>query len=187
MNRHAITIAIRWVPLAFVICCFSGLTYLAVQQDYRQSANDPQIQMAEDAASTLSSGGLVQSVIPPGMVDIAGSLSPYVVIYDASGNPVAGDGILDGALPALPAGVFDSVRAMGGEDRITWQPRPGVRSAIVIDKISGDQSGFVMAGRSIREVEIREDRLMFQAAAVFIFALAISLLLVIAGVMWQER
>ena len=39
-----------WAPFAVVICAFSGLAYITVQQSERQGANDPQIQMAEDAA-----------------------------------------------------------------------------------------------------------------------------------------
>ena len=173
----------QWVPLAFIICCFSGLTYVAVQQTYRQSANDPQIAMAENAATILSSNASPASVVPSGTIDIANNLAPYVVIYDAAGEPIAGNGMLDGALPLLPAGVFDSVRATGGEDRFTWQPRPGVRSAVVVDEIGGANGGFVMAGRSLREVEIREDTLTLQVGAIFIFALVGSFLFVIAGVL----
>jgi hypothetical protein len=45
-----------YVPVAVLatLCC--GLVYALVQQDLRQSANDPQIQMAQDAARALDSG-----------------------------------------------------------------------------------------------------------------------------------
>jgi hypothetical protein len=170
----------RWIPLAFVICCFCGLTYVAVQQAYRQSANDPQLQIAEDAASALASGASAQSVIPTGTVNINISLAPYVVVYDASGHPIAGNGQLDGILPAMPSGIFDSVRARGGEDRFTWQPRPGVRSAVVVDQINGTgaaRGGFVMSGRSLQEVEYRESQLTLEVLAVFIFAMIGSFIL----------
>ena len=42
--------------------------------------------------------------------------------------------------------------ARRGEDRLTWQPEPGVRSATVVVHYQGAQAGFVMAGRSLREV-----------------------------------
>jgi len=59
---------------------------------------------------------------------------------------------LSGSTPVPPLGVFDSVRSRG-EDRITWQPAPGVRSAAVITHY---QQGFVLVGRSLRLVEQRE-------------------------------
>jgi hypothetical protein len=46
-----------------------------------------------------------------------------------------------------------------GENRVTWQPEPGVRIAAVVASYSGTQSGFVMAGRSLRETERRVDQL----------------------------
>lgn len=142
-------------PLAVVITLFSGMLYVAVQQVLRQSANDPQIQMAEDAASALASGKPVESVVPASVVDIAASLSPYLVVYDDAGKPIAASGLLHNQMPALPPGVFDYVRQKG-EDRITWQPEPGVRSAAVVTRAGGSRPGFVLAGRSLREVENRE-------------------------------
>lgn len=142
-------------PLAVVITLFSGMLYVAVQQVLRQSANDPQIQMAEDAASALASGKPVESVVPASVVDIAASLSPYLVVYDDAGKPIAASGLLQNQMPTLPPGVFDYVRQKG-EDRITWQPDPGVRSAAVVTRAGGSRPGFVLAGRSLREVENRE-------------------------------
>ena len=142
-------------PLAVVITLFSGMLYVAAQQVLRQSANDPQIQMAEDAATTLASGKAVESVVPASLVDIAASLAPYLVVYDDAGKPVAASGLLHNQMPALPPGVFDYARQKG-EDRITWQPEPGVRGAAVVTRVDGSRPGFVLAGRSLREVESRE-------------------------------
>ena len=47
---------IAWLPFAIIIVIFSGLVYAIVQQNYRQSANDPQIQIAEDLATAISQG-----------------------------------------------------------------------------------------------------------------------------------
>src|ERR1035437_10022133 len=133
--------------------------YTVGQQVLRQSANDPQIQMAEDAATQFQGGAAPQSMITSGTVNINESLSPYLDFYDPSGNPIAGTGILNGALPNLPAGIFDYTLKIG-ENRLTWQPQPGIRQAIVIVRITNStHPGFVMAGRSLRGVEIREDNL----------------------------
>ncbi len=146
-----------WVPLAVVITLLTGLMYATVQQVLRMNADDPQIQMAEDVASALTAGKPLDSVVPAAQIDIATSLAPYVVVFDASGKAIASSGLLHNQMPTLPSGVFGSVRQRG-EDRITWQPEPGVRSATVVTSYGGAQPGFVLAGRSLREVENRVDQ-----------------------------
>lgn len=161
--------------MAVIITGCSGLIYIAVQQDLRQSANDPQIRMAEDAAAKLASGQQVQIIVPKEKVDIAKSLAPYIIVFDATGKPIASSAQLDGLTPTIPPGVFDYVR-QHGEDRITWQPQPGVRSAVVVTQFQGPNSGFVLAGRSLREVEIREDNILHIVELGCIAMLLISLL-----------
>ncbi len=146
------------IPLAVVITLLSGLVYIVQQQGLRMNANDPQIQMAEDVAAALARGQAVDAMVPASKVDIAQSLAPYVVVFDDSGHAIASSGLLHDQFPALPSGVFDYVRQRG-EDRITWQPEPGVRSATVVTRYGGAHPGFVMVGRSLRLVEERVDQL----------------------------
>ncbi len=174
MVKNLRTTFIAWIPLGFAVIALAGLVYLAVQQDLRQSANDPQIQMAEDEAAALAAN--VEFVPGNKVVDIGQSLAPYLVIFDDAGNPMVGTGLLHGALPQLPKGVFDHTKAFG-EDRLTWQPEPGVRSAIVVVRTNGTHPGFVMAGRSLREVEVREDQLSFEVGAALVVTLIGTLLL----------
>jgi hypothetical protein len=153
------TILKYWLLVAIILTGLCGLSYAAMQQVLRQSANDPQIQLAEDAASKLAGGQPLQIVVPNEKVDIASSLAPYLIVFDANGNPIAASGQLDGQAPSIPNGIFNYVK-QNGEDRLTWQPRPGVRSAIVVTQFKGTTtSGFVLAGRSLREVEIRESNI----------------------------
>lgn len=148
-----------WLFATIIISGISGFIYVVMQQDLRLNGNDPQVQMAEDAATALAGGQSVQSVVPTQQVDIAHSLAPYMIVFDANGKPVASSGQLNGQMPTIPAGIFDSVR-QSGEDRVTWQPQTGVRSALVVTKFSASSSGFVAAGRSLRDVEQREDTLL---------------------------
>lgn len=182
MSKTGKEIMRRWLPLAFIATIMAGLVYGAVQQSYRQSANDPQIQMAEDAAAAIASGAPAQSVVASTSINIADDLAPYVVVYNSSGAPIAGNGMLNGALPALPQGVFTYV-AQEGADRFTWQPEAGVRSAVVVIPVNGG-SGFVMAGRSLREVEIRESMLEATVGAAWIVAVIGSLLLEMIFAFW---
>lgn len=144
-----------WVPIAFAATALAGTTYLTVQQNYRLTANDPQIQMAEDiSASSLDTA--VKQISASTKIDISASLSPFVVIFDNNGNVLASDATLNGQTPSLPSGVLDYVKSHG-EDRVTWQPQNGVRIAAVINP--SKTAGFVLVGRNLREVEIRENNL----------------------------
>jgi len=180
------TILTVWVPVAIVATALSGLVEVAVQQSLRQSANDPQIQMAEDAAAALAGGGAPRSLLPAGQVDVARSLAPYLIVFDEAGEPLASSATLDGQVPRLPPGVFDYTR-VHTEDRITYQPRPGVRSAIVVVRFGGERPGFVLAGRSLREVEKREDQLTAMVALAWVAALAASLVAtVLFSLIWHK-
>ena len=153
--------AIPYVAAFAVISAVCLLVHLEIQQSLRQSANDPQIEMAEDAAATAANGGEVP--LRPRKIEISQSIAPYLIVLDSVGKVIATDAMLDGNTPTLPTGIFDWVRK-NGEDRVSWQPRRGVRSALVIVPVNGGAGGFVAAGRSLREVERRE-AYSFQAAA----------------------
>ncbi len=174
-TRALKTIIKYWLLIAVIITGCSGLIYAVVQQDLRQSADDPQIQMAEDAAAKLAGGQQAQSIVPTEKVDIAKTLAPYIIVFDATGKPIASSAQLNGQTPTIPPGVFDYVR-QHGEDRITWQPQPGVRSAVVVTQFQGQNSGFVLAGRSLREVEIREDDILHIVEVGWLGMLLVSLL-----------
>lgn len=167
----------HWLPLAAVTTLVCGLVYLAVQQSLRQGANDPQVQMAEDAAAALAAGGTPETILPFVQVEISSSLASFMVIYNDTGGPLASSGLLHGTVPLLPSGVFDYTR-QNGEDRVSWQPEPGVRIAAVVVAYSGVQPGFVLVGRSLREVEKRESQVEQITGIVWLVALAVSLVVV---------
>ncbi len=108
-------------------------------------------------------------MVGPTKVDVAASLAPFVVIFDSNGAVVATDGTLDGHDPIPPKGVLDSARE-NGPDAVTWQPREGVRVATVTVSWNG---GSVLAGRSLRVVEHREDQVLWMTAAGWAIALVV--------------
>jgi hypothetical protein len=166
-----------WLPMAAVITLLCGLVYGVVQQSLRQGANDPQIQMAEDAAVALAEGAKPDSVVPSTRVEISTSLAPFMVLYSDAGQPLASSGLLHGVIPLLPPGVLDHTR-QNSEDRVSWQPEPGVRVAAVVVAYGGAQPGFVLAGRSLREVEKRESQTGQITGIAWLVTLAGSLILV---------
>lgn len=176
-----------WLPIAAGLTLISLFAYWAVQQNYRLSANDPQIQILEDSQSNLANvTDLSQLATAFGKTDISKTLSPFLVIYDDSGKPIAGNGYLNDNLPNLPAGVFDAAKKQA-QDRFTWQPRPGLRFAAVLIHFSGKQNGFAMAARSLREIEAREDLLTKGAAAAWGLAMILSLLFCGSVAQWMLK
>lgn len=160
-----------WLTLAFVITVLSGLIYATVQQDLRAGANDPQIQMAEDAAAQLANGGSISRFVAAGSVDVTKSLAPFIIIYTQSGATTVNNATLAGGAPNIPLGIFDELRAKD-ELSFTWQPADGVRLAAVVKKYQrGGDTGYVLAARSLREVEKREDRTLLFTGLAWLVAL----------------
>jgi len=165
----------RWIPIAVAVTGLALAVILAVQTDLRLSGNDPQIQMAVDAAHALADGVDIDTVLPPTTVNLRVSLAPFLIVFDDQGAPIAASGELDGRMPELPAGVFDYVRE-NGEDRVTWQPDPEVRIAAVVVPIDSPGTGFVLAGRSLREVEARKAVVQAQVGAAWLAILVATLM-----------
>ncbi len=158
-TRFYWTVTKRWVTMMVVVTLAASFVYGGIQQVLRQSVNDPQIQAARDMAVDLGNGADMATVIPPNTVDITKSLAAHVSIYNDQGKLVASSAVLDGVAPEVPSGVLDYTR-QNGEDRVTWQPKTGVRQALVVERISGPkQTGFVAVGRSMSEQEKRIDDL----------------------------
>ena len=169
--KDRVVTALRyWIPLAVVTTGLVGLVYVAVQQDLRMGANDVPAQIAQDTAASIAKGAEPFTVTGKDDVDISVSLSAWSLVFDDTGKVVAGTPVLDGKQAVPPPGVF-TVAKKSGQDRVTWQPRPGVRQAVVAVRIAGGK-GVVMAGRSLRETEAHVDQLTQIAGAAWIAILA---------------
>lgn len=166
-----------WLPFAVVISAFCLLTYTTVQQALRQGLNDPQIQMAEDAAHALNNGATIDSIVAGNKVEMSLSLASFIDIYDMNGKPTAGSGLLNGQLPVYPKGALDTAK-QNGDNRITWQPNADIRIASVVVPYN---DGFVMAGRNMREVEQRESQTEMIAGVTWILALIVTFIVIAFG------
>jgi hypothetical protein len=165
----------RFIPLSLLATCIFAAVYISEQQMLRTEANDPQIQLAEDTAARLSTKEDTVEVTSLPRVDISHSLSPFVIVYDANGKVIAASGELNGKIPQLPSGVLAFTKEHD-DDRLTWQPQAGVRIAAVVKHFSGRTTGYVLAGRSLREVEKRENTLQLQLFCGYIFTLVVILI-----------
>ncbi|MDB5265959.1 MAG: hypothetical protein JWM39_672 [Parcubacteria group bacterium] len=179
---------VRALPALVGITLLAGVAYVNDQQTWRMMANEPQEWIAQNAANTAAQQtsapvapidtitGTNTPVLNPTPEDAAplpataqGSQThiaierdeaPYTILYNAKRDAVSGTGYLHGVLPQLPSGIFDAA-AKAGVNRLTWQPEPGVRQAIVVLPITGGPltGGFVVAGRSLAYTEWQESQL----------------------------
>jgi len=178
--RRALALFLPSVVLATALC---GLVYVVAQNGLRTGANDPQEQLARDAATRLDGGAAPATVIGSTTVDVAADLAPFIIVHDATGNVLATDGVLDGKAPMLPDGVLASA-TQTGLDAVTWQPRTGVRVATITVPWNG---GTVTSGRSLRLVEDRESALELIVAAAWIATvLALAVACTVAGWLWPQ-
>jgi hypothetical protein len=153
--------------------------YAIPQHVLRSGLNDPQIQLAGDTAARIEQGIAPTDAVPGGQqIDMARSLSPFVIVYDDQGHPIASQGTLNGSVPTPPPGVLENVR-QHNEERLSWQPirgSAGVRIATVIQRVDGPHPGFVLAGRNMREVEARIADVQTMAGLTWLGMLALILL-----------
>ncbi len=143
----------HWLPLGATIVALGMCIYIVDQQNLRQGLNDPQIQIAEDGKIALESGKSVADVVDHTQIfDAEKSLSLFVAVYDSNGNTIQSSATIGGELPKPPIGVFESAKKFG-ENRVTWQPNPSTRIALIIVPVNNGE--FVASGRNMREVENR--------------------------------
>jgi len=173
-NKLSLAVKV-WLVLAIAITMVAGLFYAVVQQTYRTGANDPQIAIVKDVIEALENGIDPQAIAQSAPLDISATLDPFITIYSSTGTPVSSTGQLKGNTPSLPSGVFSYVNSKG-QDRLTWQPDPGVRIAAVVDKYGGPQPGYVLVGRSLVEVEKREKALLIMVAIGWAATLILTLI-----------
>lgn len=151
----------NWLPLAVVATFAAVVSFAAAHHVYRQSANDPQIQQAQDWADQIV-GGTDPSRLQLGpFIDPARSLAAFGVVYDQDGNIVASS-VSAPSTMKQPNGVFDSVdAAKNNEIHYTWQPASGERYATVIKRANlQNKSYYVLSGRNLKLVEERTHELM---------------------------
>ena len=160
-RTFARVLALQAVLLIAVTTVIALLCYTTVQQTMRTSANDPQIQLAADAANRIAAGSTPAAALPAlPPIDPALTPSPFVIIYNDAGVPLATTATFNRTIPAPPAGVFTYLRSHP-EDRITWKPgiianNQSLRIAAVLRPYTSAQgSGFILAGRTLTETESR--------------------------------
>ena len=112
----------------------------------------------------------------PAAIDMASAPAPFIIVFDSQHRVLASSGHLNGRTPGLPAGVLAWVTSHG-QDRITWQPGPGLREAAVIEPYGGLHPGFVLAAQSLQGISGQQRSLTWSIAYFWLAAFAISFLI----------
>jgi hypothetical protein len=176
----------KWLPTAVAVTLVLLLSSTFAQQVYRMSANDPQVMLAHDTAAGIAAGTPTSALVSSPKVDPSKSLASFVMVLDPSGKTVASSMLLGTSTPVPPAGVLDTAKATG-EYEVTWQPRADTRIAAVVVPVKGGPGGFVVAGRSLEEVEQRENDLTKLAGLGWLVTMALTLMAAVLGVWLEDR
>jgi hypothetical protein len=148
---------LNFIPLGVAITGICGLIYFTGQQIYRQSANDPQVDLSENYASRLGAGAPFTSIVPLVTVDLEkdDNLYPFVMTFDINEKNIGSTARLNGQSPSIPGGILEEAK-VHGYNQITWEPQVDIREAVVIKYYKQDKNeGYVLVGRSLREVDNR--------------------------------
>lgn len=171
-------IVLAWLPFAGLVIIMSVTGFAIVQQSMRLSANEPQIQIAEAIINAIGQGQDPKELFPGTTVDMTKSLESFAIIYDTDGKVLSNSITLDGSVPDLPKEALSEAKKHG-DNRITWEPKKGVRNALIIKPFESQEiSGFVAIGRSLSEVDNRIKTIGYITLLGMVLSLFVSLFLV---------
>ncbi|MBP9669514.1 MAG: hypothetical protein KBE09_04470 [Candidatus Pacebacteria bacterium] len=172
----------KWLQYAIIILFIGGMAFLGLQQQYRHGANDPQVQIVDDVARAVEGGVNPAQIIPNPSTDIAVSLSPFLAAFSADRVMTLSSGVVDGSAPTISPDIFAAAKAKG-EYRTTWEPKEGVRVALVLRALK--DGTYIASGRNLREVDARISQLHALAWMGIGLALLLTLLFEMFGA-WRH-
>jgi hypothetical protein len=153
MIRTFIRLLIPSILVSAVVMCTG---FVVSQQMIRTATDDSSIMIAHSVADMIAQNGSYMIPDEYRDLEIDRSVSPFVIVFDNNYEIRATTGYMDRRTPVPPLTVFDHARDEG-EYRFSWEPAPDVRIAAIVARFDGDSSGFVLAGKSLREAEARID------------------------------
>ena len=170
----------------FACCALATIAaaaiYVVAQQVGRRSADDvPRAIVAEQVAALSSRGPSTGLPAVEPAVAVSSQSGPFVIVYDSAHRVLSSSALLD-ATPGLPTGTLDDAVSRGGTS-VTWQPRVGVREAVIAQPWSGPAgSGVVFAGVGLGATEDRARSVLVAVTAGWVLVvLALTAALVVLG------
>ncbi len=166
------------IAAAVIISGIFFTIYGVGQQILRQTANDPQIMIAQEVAAKLDGGATPSTALGSTVHAINFSSLPFTGIYQ-NGTLVATGGLYYGKKLSIPAGVYEHMGDVPYH-AITWQAEPDLRLASI--SVHSKRYSIVTA-RSLKDTE---DRIGMVAVMVIIGWLG-SLGVLTAALIWNQR
>jgi hypothetical protein len=163
-----------WIAGVLAITLAAGAVWLTYGLSLRNGGDRQPLQLAAHAAGQLTTGSPPDSVLPP-VINMASNPASFIIVYDPHHHVLASSGRLNGRTPGLPPGVL-AWAASHGQDRITWQPQPGLREAAIIEPYRGPHPGFVLAAQSLQTISAQQRSLTWSIACIWLAALTLSFL-----------
>lgn len=165
------------IVIIVAIVAVFGTIYVTAQQVVRLGANDPQVQLAEDLVPNLSGGMDPANLLGGQKTELGRSLAPFLIVYDAESKVLTSSVELAGNVPIVPKGVLD-VAKKEGRNITTWKPKEGLYLAIVVNYYKSPSSeGYIVVGRSLREVDKSLNKILTLVAMAGVVTLAVTLAL----------
>ena len=161
-----------WIAGAALITLAAAAAWLGYGVSLRSGGDQQPLRLATQAASRLEAGSPPASILPPA-INMAASPAPFVMVFDRRHHALASSGRLNGRIPVLPGAVL-AWAARHGEDRITWEPQPGLREAAIIEPYGQPRRGFVLAAQSLHTISARQRTLTWSIACCWLAALTLS-------------
>jgi hypothetical protein len=182
-----VKLSARWVKFvlqALILIIIFGTIYVAVQQNWRLSADQLPLRLAALATQQIA-GGTDPKAIAEDSTDLGATLEPFVIVYDKDKKVAASSGKLNGSVPSPPKGVFDHITRTRSQERFTWEPAKGYRYATVVQGVFKDNQVqyYVLAAQTLRETEAQIKNLTVLVGAGWI----LSLILLTGGAFLTPR
>ena len=148
---------------------------VAIQQVYRNMANEPQVQMANDLAAEPQRAAALE---PVDSLNLYSDQSVFAIYVNYHFQAIASTCNLHGQSPQIPVGVYEHAKSEG-INIITWQPKKGTRIALVVKPVN--TGGFIAVGRSLAYAEQQTNNIYLMGA----IAWALAMLLLGGSWYWQ--
>lgn len=168
-----------WLAIVGTATLVLGAAYAMAQQSTRLSADDLPLTTSQVAKQELQNDSNPKDVVPTLKTDLRYDASVFMIITDSTQHVLASSAVLDGQTPLPPSGVF-SFTNTHGSDHFTWEPTSGVRVAARVTKYGqGADSGYIIAGQSLKPYESRISTYTWIALAAWLASVAWSYLLIL--------
>jgi hypothetical protein len=174
-------VLIAWLGCCALATIGAATVYVVAQQVGRRAADDVPRAIVAQQVAALSSRAPTSGLpaMGPAMA-LSSQSAPFVIVYDSAHRVLATTARLDETTPGLPSGTLDDAVSLGGTS-VTWQPRAGVREAVIAQPWSGPAgSGVVVAGVGLGATEDRARSVLVAVTAGWVLVvLALTAALVV--------